>query len=282
MMGMTLAAMTGALSALAAAAPTRDSDVPAPFFGPASMEAAPASSVAAEQPRTRRRRRRRPRPRGGPYSVTEVKQGGTIEGVALFRGDVPGPRRIRIVKDHQTCSKRNKIARKIKVNDKSQVAEVVVFLGDIKAGKPIEPLADKPVIDQRTCTFSPHVQVVARYQPLEIVNNDPVAHNAHVTQRMSTVINPMQPRRGMRAECSFSEVGPATIKCDIHNWMRAYVYVLWHPYYDVTGRDGGFRLTDVPPGEYELVAWQEHLGERTTRVTVAAGKTTKVEFELTE
>ena len=30
-----------------------------------------------------------------------------------------------------------------------------------------------------------------------------------------------------------------------------------HPYYAVTDESGRFELTDVPPGEYELVAWHE-------------------------
>ena len=64
--------------------------------------------------------------------------------------------------------------------------------------------------------------------------------------------------------------------------MQAWVYVLWHPYYALTASDGSFRISGVPPGEYELVAWQEHLGERTTTVKVEAGKTTKLTFDLTE
>ena len=41
-------------------------------------------------------------------------------------------------------------------------------------------------------------------------------------------------------------------------------------------------MTEIPPGDYELVAWQEHLGERTTTVKVEAGKTTRVQFDLTD
>jgi len=256
----------------AKAPPTQSREVVQPGGEPASF---------AQDVQRRRRRRSRPKRRGGKYEVIEVKNGGRIEGVVLYRGDVPAPRRIQIVKDHETCRHRRKIVHKIRVNDKQQVEDVIVFLGDIKAGKPVEPPAEKPVLNQRTCTFFPHVQVVIRDQSLDIVNSDPVAHNAHVTQHMMTLFNPMQPRQGMRTPFTMDDVGLAQIKCDIHNWMRAYVYVLWHPYYAVTGSDGSFRLTDVPPGEYELVAWQEHLWESTMTVKVEAGKAIKVEFELT-
>lgn len=78
-----------------------------------------------------------------------------------------------------------------------QVEPAVVFLGDIKCGKAIESAATKPVIDQQTCTFSPHVQVLVIDQPIDIVNRDPIAHNAHVTQNMMTVVDPLQPRPSM-------------------------------------------------------------------------------------
>ena len=35
------------------------------------------------------------------------------------------------------------------------------------------------------------------------------------------------------------------------------IFVVPHPYYAVTDESGKFELTDVPPGEYELVAWHE-------------------------
>lgn len=101
------------------------------------------------------------------------------------------------MKDQDTCQHRDKTARPIKVNGSHQVEEVVVFLGDIKSGKGIESTAAMPVINQQTCTFSPHVQVVVLDQPVEIVNSDPITHNAHVTQNMMTVVNPLQPRQGM-------------------------------------------------------------------------------------
>jgi len=33
--------------------------------------------------------------------------------------------------------------------------------------------------------------------------------------------------------------------------------VVSHPYYSVTDEDGNFKLTDVPPGDYEIEAWHE-------------------------
>jgi len=56
----------------------------------------------------------------------------------------------------------------------------------------------------------------------------------------------------------------------VHKWMRAYVGVLPHPYFVVTGADGSFELRNLPPGEYTVGVWHETLGERTGKVQVPA------------
>jgi hypothetical protein len=52
--------------------------------------------------------------------------------------------------------------------------------------------------------------------------------------------------------------GVVELKCNAgHVWMNANVIVVRHPYYAVTDDRGVFTLSDVPPGEYEIVAWHE-------------------------
>jgi len=249
---------------------------------PDDPELSGASRLLAQSDTTKKKRRRRKRAkrRSGEYLPAEVPSGGAIRGVVLYKGSPPPPRKIQVVKDHHVCDQRAKTIPRMKVNDQQQVEEAVVFLGDIRAGKAPEPPAQKPFIDQKSCTFTPHVQVAVVDQPFEIVNSDPVAHSAHITQNRVTVYNRMQPQQNMRTQVTFEDVGLATLKCDVHDWMRAYIYVLWHPYHAVTGSDGSFRLTGVPPGEYELVVWQETLGEHTSRVTVEPDKETTVQIDL--
>ncbi len=58
-----------------------------------------------------------------------------------------------------------------------------------------------------------------------------------------------------------------TVKCDVHPWMNAYVAVMSHPYFAVTGEDGKFSI-DMPEGTYEIEAWHEKLGTQTQTVEV--------------
>ena len=52
--------------------------------------------------------------------------------------------------------------------------------------------------------------------------------------------------------------GLVNVRCNGgHSWMNAEIMVVSHPYYAVTDERGEFELTDVPPGQYEIVAWHE-------------------------
>jgi hypothetical protein len=52
--------------------------------------------------------------------------------------------------------------------------------------------------------------------------------------------------------------GLVNLRCNGgHVWMNAEMLVVPHPYYAVTDESGRFELTDVPPGEYQIVAWHE-------------------------
>jgi hypothetical protein len=70
-------------------------------------------------------------------------------------------------------------------------------------------------------------------------------------------------------------------KCDVHKWMHAFVGVLDHPYYAVTGADGAFDLTGLPPGTYTIEAWHETLGAQTQTVTIGEQETGDVAFTFT-
>ena len=67
------------------------------------------------------------------------------------------------------------------------------------------------------------------------------------------------------------------MKCDVHNWMGAFVVVVDGPA-AVSGADGAFEIKDVPPGTYTVTAWHEKLGEKTAQVTVPASGAASLDF----
>jgi hypothetical protein len=60
--------------------------------------------------------------------------------------------------------------------------------------------------------------------------------------------------------------------------MAAYLGVLEHPFYGVSGEDGSFSLKNLPAGQYTIEAWHEKYGTQTQQVTVGEGEAKSVDF----
>jgi plastocyanin len=153
----------------------------------------------------------------------------------------------------------------------------------VKSGLPAGATYTAPtapvVIDQDACLYHPRVLGVMVGQTLEIRNSDPVLHNIKAVPSVNRGFNISQPSQGMRTTRTFSSPEiMVPLECNVHGWMRAYVGVMSHPFYAVSGADGSFSIGRLPAGTYELEAWHEKLGTRTATVTVADGETVTVQF----
>lgn len=76
----------------------------------------------------------------------------------------------------------------------------------------------------------------------------------------------------------FDVAGLVTLRCDIHEHMRALVLVLDTPHFVVTNNDGGYRLTGLPPGRYTLKAWVDSRTTHEKPVELKSGSTLHVDF----
>ena len=76
----------------------------------------------------------------------------------------------------------------------------------------------------------------------------------------------------------FDVAGLVTLRCDIHEHMRALVLVLDTPHFVVTNNDGGYRLTGLPTGRYTLKAWVDSHVTHEKPVDLKSGSTLHVDF----
>jgi plastocyanin len=139
--------------------------------------------------------------------------------------------------------------------------------------------ADPVTIDQRGCVYRPRVVGLRLGQTLKVRNSDDGLHNVHGTSTPRDSFNVGQPMAGLVNDFHPRDPGRLQLKCDVHTWMVAFVGIVDHPYFAVTGADGTFTLPDVPAGTYGLRTWHERLGVKTTQVHVEGGQDAAPEIE---
>jgi hypothetical protein len=216
-------------------------------------------------------------PLGLAYEVVAVSGGGNIEGNVVFQGNVP-IRKIIPTKDREVCGG-PRDEPQIRVGADKGVQDAVVYLKEIPKGKAWGAADKTPVLDQEKCIFRPAVQVI-RPGKIDILNSDPVLHNTHGFYGQRTAFNLALPDKGAKITRDLPRPGLVRVECDAHGWMLAHIYVADSPYYSLTSEKGGFRITDIPPGNYTLVATQYYTGDTEIPVTVKGGETVKVPIEL--
>ena len=135
------------------------------------------------------------------------------------------------------------------------------------------------MLNQHGCLYAPHVIGVVAGQTLSIHNADDVSHNIHPMPKNNREWSSQQTPGAPDIQHRFPhpEVMIA-VKCNVHSWMRAYIGVLDHPFFAVTGGDGEFTFDGVPPGDYTVAVWHETLGQLTERVHLDSSGKATVQF----
>jgi hypothetical protein len=110
-------------------------------------------------------------------------------------------------------------------------------------------------LDQKSCRYEPHILLVPLQGNVQVKSSDATLHTVH----MSGAADYNLPFfKDQMVERKMNREGLVDLRCNAgHVWMNAEMMVAPHPYYAVTDQDGNFELTQVPPGDYEIVAWHE-------------------------
>ena len=122
-------------------------------------------------------------------------------------------------------------------------------------------------MDQRDETFVPHVLAIVAGTTVDFPNNDETYHNVFSLSKEKP-FDLGRYARGRSKSVRFDRPGIIRVFCDIHAHMSAFIFVFAHRYFAVTDQDGRFRLENVPPGKYNLVAWNESTPEEARQVVV--------------
>jgi len=200
---------------------------------------------------------------GTGHAQTPVYEGGTVEGdgkitgTVTWTGERPTLEPFEINKNPEVCDTHGdgkRPSHRLMVSDSGGVANAVVYLEGITAGKPQSTAA--ATLDQVGCHYEPHVQVVPKRAELTLKSKDAILHNIHMYGAASYNI-PFPDKNELVKR--MRKAGVVRVQCDAgHGWMSAFIHVTDHPYYAVTDESGAFELDDVPPGKYTIKMWHAH------------------------
>jgi plastocyanin len=241
-----------------------------------SKEAPPAQAAVVEE---------EPVPVGDGGTFSPDLGTATVKGSVKFEGEAPARRAIDVgseafcVQFHKDEPLRSET---VVIGAEGGLANVFVR---VTAGLEAWKFADgtgEVVLDQKGCSYLPHMLAAQVGQTLKVRNSDPIMHNVHGINRKTDKdeFNWAQTKAGLESTKELKKPGAIMVKCDVHGWMGANVMIEKHPFFAVTGENGAFELPKLPPGAYTIEAWHEKLGTQTQQVTVGDGETKEIAFSF--
>ncbi len=205
----------------------------------------------------------------------------TITGKVSFDGQKPKLARLMMDQDPVCVQKHSSpvFTEDGAVNSNGTLANVFVY---VKSGAEKYTFATPKTtveLDQDGCVYKPHVLGIQVGQTLSILTKDPTTHNIHPMPKDNREWNMSQSPNAPPIEQKFARPEiMIPVKCNQHPWMRAYLGIMKHPFFAVSGSDGTFTIKGLPPGEYTIEAWTATFGTQTQKVTVGAKESKQVDF----
>lgn len=165
---------------------------------------------------------------------------------------------------------------------KPDVSRTVIYLASAKALDAVPPPVAPAVVAQRNKAFDPPFSVISEGTSVEFPNWDHFDHNVFSRSPAAPAFDLARYPYGQSKAVKFGKIGAVQLFCNIHPDMRAVIFVAPNPFFTRADGDGHFAIPNVPPGDFELVAWNERCTDLHQKITVTAGPSPQIPLTLHE
>ncbi len=156
-------------------------------------------------------------------------------------------------------------------------SRVVIYLeGPAPAGA-LPAVTPVPQVAQLDRRFSPDLLVIPAGSTVSFPNMDPIFHNIFSLSKAKS-FDLGSYDRGQTRKVLFPKPGIVDVYCHLHPNMAATIVVTPNRWYARADGSGRYRIPDVPPGQYTVVAWHKYAGFFRKTIVVEAGHDSVADF----
>jgi len=174
---------------------------------------------------------------------------------------------------------------KVVVPAGKQLPETVVYLEPTDPSRTFPAPGGPPTpISQKEGKFVPAFLVVPVGASVEFRNDEPTPLEHNIFSRST----PKQFDLGLYGPdakprvVTFDKPGEVAYYCSVHRYMDGTIFVTPTPFFAMADKDGGFKITGVPAGEYAVRTWQrrKRFNDAEEKVSVSSGGEASVTLTL--
>lgn len=173
------------------------------------------------------------------------------------------------------------MAKRYEIVSKGGVLSTIPPVGVVWLEGEFPALPDPPIeqILQKGFLFEPALLTIRTGTEVKFPNEDDEYHNvfSYSPPKRFDLGRYLPEERPIPSQV-FDKAGMVTLRCDIHEHMRAIILVIDSPHFTTTDTAGHFRMEGLPAGEYTLKAWVNSRETLDQTVVLEPGKTTRVDF----
>lgn len=198
-----------------------------------------------------------------PASVAPATGWGSVSGRIVWKGDLPIIPAVQVHIDQATFGQFLQDESLVVNHDHRGIANVVIFATprSDRVHPSFEKRAEEPAVQQvKNGQFFPRMVVMQPGQRLRFSNSQPVMTNYRVDSNESDNINRLVKMDDVVEWKPKKEEFFVRCSSSIYPWMSGYLVVYQSPYVTVTGKDGSFKIENLPAGDLLLTAWHERAG----------------------